>query len=47
MTAIGKDVYFYKLGHVILDYSKSVYSSISTKSKDVTPDVYIEYTLVV
>ena len=44
MAAIGKDVYFYKLGHVILDYSKSVYSPIPTKSKDVTRDVYIKYT---
>ena len=43
MTAIDKDVYFYKLGHVILDYNESVYSSIPTKSKDVTPDAYIEY----
>lgn len=34
MTAIGKDVYFYQLGHVILGYNKSVYSIIPTKSKD-------------
>ena len=43
MTAIGKDVYFYKLGHIILGYNKSVYSIIPTKSKDLIRDVYIEY----
>ena len=43
ITAIGKDAYFYKLGHAILAYNKSVYSTIPTKSKDLKPDVYIEY----
>ena len=43
MTYIGKNVYFNVLDDIVKTYNNTVYSSIKMKPKDVTDNIFVEY----